>query len=80
MLELSRQENSNEELEDTPLHTDNSDDTKDGMGSVPKLKEPKQLEEDNHTSDSTEMSEGSHCGSKLMSVRVQLEAIISYCS
>lgn len=40
VFELSRQEDSDKELEDTPLHTDDSDDTEDGVGSVPKLKEP----------------------------------------
>lgn len=79
VFELSRQEDSDKELEDTPLHTDNSDDTEDGMGSVPKLKEPKQLKEDKHTGDGTEVSEGSHCGAKLVSIRIQLKAIISYC-
>jgi len=40
VLELSRQEDSDQDLENTPLHHDDRDHSKDGMRRVPKFKEP----------------------------------------
>ncbi len=40
VLELSRQEDSDEDLEDTSLHTDNGNDTDHSMRSIPEFQEP----------------------------------------
>ena len=40
MLELSRQEDGDQDLEDTPLHHDDGDHAEDSVGRVPKFKEP----------------------------------------
>ncbi len=40
VLELSGQEDSDEDLEDTSLHTDNGNDTDHSMRSIPEFQEP----------------------------------------
>lgn len=72
VLELSREEDGDEDLEDGPLHGDDSNDTDDGASSAPSLEVPKQLEEGDHTDHSGEMSQCSHGGTELVGVRIEL--------
>lgn len=68
MLELSRQEDGNENLEDTPLNSNDRNDTENGMTRVPELEEPEEFEESHDTNHSTEMGNGGHGGSELIGV------------
>lgn len=72
VLELSRQEDSDQDLENTPLHRNHGNDTNDGGSGAPSLEIPEQLEECDHTDNSREVGEGSHGRTKLVGVRVEL--------
>jgi hypothetical protein len=72
VLELSRQEDSDQDFKDTSLHGNDGDDTEDGVGCTPSLEVPEQLEEGDHTNDSREVSHSCHGSTKGVGVRVEL--------
>ena len=72
MLELSREEDGNEDFKDTPLDGNDGNDTNDGAGGTPSLEVPEQLKECNHTNDGGEVCHGSHGSTKGVGVRVEL--------
>jgi hypothetical protein len=72
VLELSREEDSNQDLEDTSLDSDDCDDTEDSVGCTPSFEVPEQFKECNHTNDGGKVSHGSHGSAEGVGVRVEL--------
>jgi hypothetical protein len=72
VLELSGQEDSDEDLEDTPLHGNDGNDTEDSVRSGPSFEVPKEFKEGNHTDDSSKVSDRGHRSTKLIGIRVEL--------
>jgi hypothetical protein len=70
VLELARQEDGDEDLEDAALHGDNGDDAEHGARRVPALEVPEEFEEGNHADDSTQVGNGRHGGTELGGARV----------
>lgn len=79
VLELSREEDGDEDLEDTPLNGHGRYDTQYGVRSIPKFQEPKELEECDHSYDCSKVGDGSHGGSELVGVRVKLSDQLAAC-
>lgn len=77
VLKLSGQEDGDEDLEDTPLNRHDRDDTEHSVRGIPKLEEPKELEEGNHTNNRTKVGDGSHGSTELVGVRVELSVSIA---
>lgn len=71
MLEFSRQEDCDEDLEDGSLNGDHGDHGHDGMGSVPEFQIPQEFEETDETDDGSKVGNGSHDRSKLIGVVVE---------
>lgn len=72
MLEFTRQEDGNQKLEDESLNGDDGNHAQNDVRSVPHLEPPHEFEEGNETNDSTKVGDGSHDGTELVRVTVQL--------
>ena len=72
VLEFSREEYRDEDLEYTSLNTDDGDNGETGVCSVPLFEEPFEFEKGDHTDHSAKVGEGSHGGTELVGVRVEL--------
>lgn len=72
VLEFSRKEDGDQELEDESLNRDDGNHAKDDVRSVPHLKPPHEFEEGNETDDGTKVGNGGHNSTKLVRVAVQL--------
>lgn len=72
MLELSRKEDGDKDLEDASLNGDDGDHTQYDMRSVPQFEPPHEFEECNKTDDGTKVGDGGHDSTKLVGVTIQL--------
>ncbi|KAJ9109911.1 hypothetical protein QFC19_001891 [Naganishia cerealis] len=70
VLELSRKEDGDKDLEDASLHSNDRNHAQHDMGGVPKLEPPHKFKECNETDNGAKVSDGSHDSSELVRVSV----------
>lgn len=72
MLELSREEDGDKDLEDASLNRNDGDHTQHDVRGVPEFEPPHEFEEGDKTDNGTKVRDGGHDGTELVGVAIQL--------
>jgi hypothetical protein len=73
VLEFSRKEDRDKDLEDTSLHSDDRNHAQNDVRGVPQFEPPHEFEERDEADNSTEVGNGGHDCAELVRISVQLE-------